>query len=114
MKRNVLDMFSEMKPPINQSINQSILSSGPQGRQRAKEEERQTQFCLFEWEFYAQSASKAILRARTYDCIDKQRGRETERARERVTDTELQMDRDQKQNRNRLATVSVLYSKPDC
>ena len=23
----------------------------------------------FEWEFYAQSASKAIFRARTYDCI---------------------------------------------
>ena len=23
----------------------------------------------FEWEFYAQSASKAIFKARTYDCI---------------------------------------------
>ena len=26
-------------------------------------------FCLFEWEFYSQPASKVIFRARTYDCI---------------------------------------------
>ena len=26
-------------------------------------------FFFFEWGFYAQSASKAIFRARTYDCI---------------------------------------------